>query len=94
MDAIGELNATITVPFPSIREADIAYQVLRVDPEPKRSGVKKNIQLEGNILKICLCASKASELRVSVTSLMENLILLTETMVQFGPPRSEEYSHY
>lgn len=94
MDVIGELNATISVPFPSIREADIAYQVLRVDPEPKRSGVKKNIQLEGNILKIGLCASKASELRVSLTSLMENLILLTETMEQFGPARSEEYSHY
>jgi hypothetical protein len=41
-----------------------------------------------------LFAPKAQQLRVAVTSLMENLILVTETMEQFGPPRSQEYSHY
>lgn len=88
------LKATITVPFPSIREADIAYQVLRVDPEPKRSGVQKDIQVERDTLTVNLFAPKAQQLRVAVTSLMENLILVTETMEQFGPPRSQEYSHY
>jgi hypothetical protein len=41
-----------------------------------------------------LFASEARQLRVAVTSIMENVILLTETMERFGPPRSQEYSHY
>lgn len=89
-----ELKATITIPFPSIREAHIAYEVLRVDPEPKRSGVQKDVQVERDTLTVNLFASKAQQLRVAVTSLMENLILVTETMKQFGPPRSQEYSYY
>lgn len=42
----------IEVPFPTERHADIVYQVLRVDAEPKRSEVKKSLELQNNILKV------------------------------------------
>lgn len=42
----------IAIPFPTKRAAQIAYDVLRVDVEPKRSQVKKTLSLEENILKV------------------------------------------
>ena len=35
------------MPFPTAREAEIAYNSLRVDPEPKRSGVQKQLSVDG-----------------------------------------------
>ena len=40
----------LRVPFPTAREAEIAYNSLRVDPEPKRSGVKKELSVDGTNL--------------------------------------------
>lgn len=40
----------LRIPFPTRRQAEIAYDVLRIDPEPKRSGVTKKLQLESNDL--------------------------------------------
>lgn len=42
----------LSIPFPSEREADVAYQTLRVDAEPSRSGVTKTLTLESNTLKV------------------------------------------
>lgn len=39
------------VPFPSARLAEIAYHVLRVDVEPKRSGVSKILTVKNNTLE-------------------------------------------
>lgn len=39
------------MPFPSPRLAEIAYHVLRVDPEPKRSGVTKELVVKNNTLE-------------------------------------------
>lgn len=41
-----------SVPFESVRDAEVAFEALRVDPEPKRSGIEKNISVEGKILKV------------------------------------------
>lgn len=35
----------LSVPFPSKRIAEIVYDVIRVDPEPKKSHVDKEISL-------------------------------------------------
>lgn len=43
--------STVEVPFPSARLAEIAYHVLRVDGEPKRSGVSKELIVKNNILE-------------------------------------------
>lgn len=47
-----EISSNLSIPFPSEREADVAYQVLRVDSEPSRSSVTKTLVLESNTLKV------------------------------------------
>ena len=49
---LDQSNRDIRVPFPSAREAEIAYNSLRVDPEPKRGGVNKKLCVDGNILQV------------------------------------------
>lgn len=50
MDELIKVN--VDIPFPSNRAAEIAYDVLRIDPEPKRGGVRKNLEVNENILKV------------------------------------------
>lgn len=45
-------TSDLSIPFPTYREADIAFQTLRVDAEPSRSGVTKSLSVESNILKV------------------------------------------
>lgn len=40
----------VKIPFPTERHAQIAYDVLRIDPEPPRSAVTKQLQLNSNQL--------------------------------------------
>lgn len=46
-----ELKVSISIPFPSKRAAQIAYDVLRVDAEPKKNHVKKTLVLDEETLK-------------------------------------------
>lgn len=46
------IKVEIAIPFPSKRAAQIAYDVLRVDIEPKRSRVQKTLKLQENILEV------------------------------------------
>jgi len=75
------------VPFPTAREAEIAYNTLTVDEEPKRSTVLRKISLTGNALQINFSAKEARQLRVSCNSFLDHLILVTKTMEEFGPPK-------
>ena len=43
------MEMQIQIPFDTERTAEIAYHSLRVDPEPKRSGSKKELTLNGLI---------------------------------------------
>lgn len=90
---MNELNVSFNIPFPSEREAECAYHVLRVDQEPPRSGVKKNLTHNNNSLNVSILGTDARKVRVAVTSFFENLILVTKTMEQFGPP-APSYSHF
>lgn len=42
----------ISVPFPSSREATVAYNSLRVDKEIGRSGVTRSMSVDGNNLNM------------------------------------------
>ncbi|XP_023244985.1 uncharacterized protein LOC106640263 isoform X2 [Copidosoma floridanum] len=75
------------------READVAYQTLRVDSEPLRGGVKKTLTLDNNTIKVKFSATEARKIRVGLTSFFDSLLLVTETMLKFGPP-GETYEHY
>ena len=76
----------IKVPFPSPRYAEIAYNTLRVDKEPKRGGCRKTLVLHNNELHVKLEANEARTLRVASNSFLDFLTLVSETMEQFGPP--------
>ncbi|XP_041781421.1 EKC/KEOPS complex subunit LAGE3 [Anopheles merus] len=94
MCAAANIEVSIKIPFPTKREAEIAYDVLRVDSEPKRSFVHKTITLEENHLLLRLGGEQAKNVRVGVTSFCELLLLCCETLDQFGPPKSDRYEHY
>lgn len=85
---------TLSVPFPSRREAQIAYDVLRIDTEPKRSFIEKSFKLIDNQLVVEFNGQQAKNVRVGVTSFFESLILCCETLDQFGPAVSDTYEHY
>ena len=76
----------MNIPFSNSREASIAYDALRVEVEPARSRVTRTMRVEGDTLSVNLKAENAKNLRVSANSLLEHLVLITETIHQFGPP--------
>jgi len=80
------MEMSLSVPFQSAREAEIAYHALRVDAEPARSSVTKRLAVSDASLNVAFTARDARGLRVSVNSFLEHLVLVTETMEQFGPP--------
>ncbi|XP_011869740.1 PREDICTED: EKC/KEOPS complex subunit LAGE3 [Vollenhovia emeryi] len=90
---MSDLRVELSVPFPSAREAEVAYQVLRVDKEPSRSGVTKKLTLNDNLLEASFSGKEARSVRVGLTSFFQNLLLVTETIQQFGPPEPT-YAHY
>jgi hypothetical protein len=47
-----ELIVQVSIPFPNKRAAQIAYNVLSIDQEPKRSQVKKQYTIDNNILSV------------------------------------------
>lgn len=85
---------SLKIPFPSCREAEIAFEVLRIDNEPKRSFIEKSLKLQDNQLLVEFNGQQAKNVRVGVTSFFESLLLCCETLDQFGPPTSEKYEHY
>lgn len=46
------LHRNLSIPFPSKREAEIAYQVLIVDKEPSRGSITKKLTLDNNLLQM------------------------------------------
>ncbi|XP_055694043.1 EKC/KEOPS complex subunit LAGE3 [Lutzomyia longipalpis] len=90
---MSDLEILIKVPFPSNRHAEIAYDVLRLDAEPRRNHVEKSLIVEGNLLVVNFSGGTAKALRTGLTSFFDNLLLSCETMEAFGPP-STKYNHY
>ncbi|XP_075993072.1 L antigen family member 3-like [Genypterus blacodes] len=82
----GKLQFALNVPFPSSREASIALQALSPDREPRRGGISKQLAVCGSTLTVGWSADEARVLRVSVSSFLDHLSLVMETMEMFGPP--------
>ena len=76
----------ISIPFPSDRYAEIAYNTLRVDKEPRRGRCKKTLTLKENELFVKLETTEARSLRIASNSFLDIVALVTDTMSQFGPP--------
>jgi len=89
-----DLKIEVELPFPTTRVAEIVYDVLRVDQEPKRSGVTKIVERENTNIKIKYQASLARQLRVALNNLFEKVDLIVQTIQEVGPPGSLSYDHY
>ncbi|XP_060516782.1 uncharacterized protein LOC132696147 [Cylas formicarius] len=84
----------LDLPFTNNRIAEIVYDVLRVDLEPKRSGVIKELCLKNNIVKLFLQAQLARQMRVAINNFFEKVDLVIETIESIGPPTTDSYNHY
>ena len=74
----------VSVPFPSEREAEVAHNSLRVETEPGRARVTRRLTLQGATLTAAFTAQELRHLRVSVGSFFEHVVLIAETIRQFG----------
>lgn len=93
MTSVPPYEVSIKIPFPTRRQAEVAYDVLRVDEEPRRGGVFKTLSLEDSKLIVYFSGEQAKNVRVGMTSFFESLILCCETLDQFGSP-TEKYEFY
>lgn len=76
-------HRTLRIPFETAQHAEIAYRVLRVDQEPRRNFVKKEIRLKDDILEVHFVADQVKNLRTAITSFFEALLLCTDTIKAF-----------
>ncbi|XP_059805456.1 L antigen family member 3-like [Hypanus sabinus] len=79
------LHFNLSVPFPSAREAQIALGSLSPDAEPRKGGISRTLTVQDCTLQGHWEAEEARILRVSVSSFLDNLSLVLETMDRFGP---------
>jgi len=77
------MEVSVRVPFSSEREADIVYNTLRVDPEPKRSQLVKTMAVEGADLCVSFACDEPTTMRVSVGSFFDLLALTVKTIERF-----------
>ena len=77
------MEVTVDVPFPTEKDATIAYNTLSVDPEPKRSGLVKKMTLDGAVLRVRFDCEEPTTMRVSVGSFFDLLTLTLKTIQQF-----------
>ncbi|XP_066591045.1 EKC/KEOPS complex subunit Lage3 [Prorops nasuta] len=78
-----DLKRQLRIPFPNAIEAEIAYRVLKVDKEPPRSNVIKEMKLEGNEITVEFTGDQPKKLRVAAKSFEENVSLVKATIEKF-----------
>uniref|UniRef100_A0A2K6NG23 L antigen family member 3 n=1 Tax=Rhinopithecus roxellana TaxID=61622 RepID=A0A2K6NG23_RHIRO len=86
--APGPGRDTLSVPFPTPLEAEIAHGSLAPDAEPHQRVVGKDLTVSGRILAIRWKAEDCRLLRISVINFLDHLSLVVRTMQRFGPPVS------
>lgn len=70
------------IPFPTEREAEIAFTTMSVDEEIS-SNVLKKIERNGTLLLLKLRGKQLKNLRVSLGSFLDMLLLTCETMEMY-----------
>lgn len=78
--------------FANERLASIAFQVLAVDREPKRSRVTKDITFSGNAIDVKFSAPTVKSLRTSMNGFLDYLILCQDTIKRFDPSSNNSAS--
>ncbi|XP_003421759.2 EKC/KEOPS complex subunit LAGE3 [Loxodonta africana] len=77
---------SLTVPFRSPLEAEIARGSLAPDAEPHRGVVHKELTLNGSVLAVHWTAEDPRLLRISIINFLDQLSMVVRTMQRFGPP--------
>lgn len=91
MDSDLPLELVLRVPFPSPKEAEIVYNSLRVDKDPKSQTATRSLRLEKEDLVVEIKARNAKHMRVSVSSLFDFILLSCHTIRRFAlPPEGTE----
>lgn len=78
------MEMTIKVPFQDENSANIVWNSLKVDPEPKRSQMVKEMKVEGSQLIVNFKCEEPKTMRVSVNSFFDLLTLVVQTIDQFS----------
>uniref|UniRef100_F1S0K0 L antigen family member 3 n=1 Tax=Sus scrofa TaxID=9823 RepID=F1S0K0_PIG len=77
---------TLSVPFPSSLEAEIARGSLAPDAEPHRGAAGKKLSVSASVLAVHWRAEDSRLLRISILNFLDQLSLAIRTMQRFGPP--------
>ncbi|XP_042903556.1 EKC/KEOPS complex subunit Lage3 [Parasteatoda tepidariorum] len=72
------------IPFATNKDALIAYNSLRIDKEPLRGNVIKELEVQDKLLIVNISANDPKKLRSAVSSFMDFLILVINTIEKFG----------
>ncbi|GFT70605.1 uncharacterized protein NPIL_200581 [Nephila pilipes] len=81
----GEVNVVkLELPFYSNNHAKVAYNSLRIDKEPSRGSVAKELSVRDNFLVVKISSKDIKRLRSSVTSFVDYAILVTDTLGRYG----------
>lgn len=73
----------LSIPIPNVRHAEIVFNSLRIDKEPKRNRVTKDLELQENIIKIKWQSKDAKNLRASTSGFFDHLNLCLQTIENF-----------
>lgn len=84
-------SSELKFPFGTPLEAETVYNVLRVDPEPKRNFVTKQLNLDAstNTVTVKFTGDTAKNIRTAITSFFEGYLLCVDTIKQFGPKNDD-----
>ncbi|OJA13613.1 hypothetical protein AZE42_03964 [Rhizopogon vesiculosus] len=79
-------TVTIRVPFANPKHANIAMQVIDVDPELQREAVKRNLTVDGNdlVAYVTFATSTVRLARLTTNGFLENVDLIARTIGEFG----------
>ncbi|XP_007457514.1 PREDICTED: EKC/KEOPS complex subunit LAGE3 [Lipotes vexillifer] len=79
-------GSTLSVPFPSTLEAEIARGSLAPDAELHHGAVGKELTVSGSVLAVHWRAEDSHLLQISIVNFLDQLSLVIRTMQRFGPP--------
>lgn len=79
-----DIGFQVKVQFRNRENAEIAKNTLIVDVEPRKNLVSRSLKVVGTCLLVSWTAKEARILRTSVNAFFENIILIVQTIEQFG----------
>lgn len=74
----------LTFPLATARHAQIVYNTVRIDKEPKKT-VQRVESVDDNVLNVRFEADQAKFMRVAVESYIEKINLILKTIERFDP---------